>query len=395
MKRLLAPILVLILITLSGCTNTPAITQGVIVKTFEFQPSQIYDVDKAYLKLTLENQGKFLVKNIYVDIYGLGNDWGIIDVQGTKKIELENPSRLDIDANFRLKKEYQIADNNIIISGDVHIEDIENILKGESPNIGIENLDVFILRDDISIYIENLEELTDLAYKNNYQRISDLKLNEVYKKAPKIPPVFIDYLAPVLPDQNFPGESIDLYWVVEPPSNLPANSELIKDVHARICFQTEQTLSTKVNFIHFNEMLNEEVKRTKKTKKLNGFVTTIVEYEDPVVMDGPQTPLIFKVTFENNGPGIVTQESCKEVIKGKRKDYANKINQIKFEVRGFNCEIKDDKIYVPSTKSLSFIVYCTAETPQTPRYSEDLDIKIIYSYYYDVTTQVKVIGTKR
>lgn len=395
MKRIALFILVFLLVLTSGCITNTTISNGVVVKTFEFQPSEIYDVDKAYLKLTLENQGKFLAKNIYIDIYGLGNDWGIIDVQGTKKVKLENPSRFDIDANFRIRNEYQIVDSNIILSGDMHIEDIENIFKGKLPNIGIDNLDLFIIRDDISIYVEDLQELLNIAYKNNYQRIADLNLNEVYKEAPKIPPVFIDYLAPSLPDQNFPGETMDLYWIVKPPLDLPANTELIKDVHARICFQIEQILPIQIKFINFDEMLNENIRRKKEVVTLNSYVKTKVEYDNPVVMNEGEAPLIFKVTFENNGPGTITQESCKEVIKGTRKDYADLINQIRFEVKGFKCEVKDYKMYIPSKKSATFIVYCEAQTPETPKYTEYLDIKIIYSYYYDVSTKVKVIGTKR
>ena len=409
MKRIFAAILLIIPVIFSGCTNMQSsyTSNGVVVQNFEFQPSTLYDVNKAYLKLSLKNEGRYLSKNIYVDIYGLGNDWGIIDVQGTKKIRLEDASRFDIDANFRIKKEYEIADSNVIISGDVYINNIENIFKGESPEIGIDNLDVFIKRDDISIYIQDLQKLLDVAYKNNYNKVADLKLSEVYEKAPKIPPVFIDYLAPAIPDQNFPGESIDLYWVVKPPSDLPANTELIKDVHARICFQTEQTLATQIQFVNFNELLNENIKRSKETKVLNGYVRTTIEYDSPVIMEEDKpTELIFRITFENNGPGVITQEPCKEVIGSEitedgnvkdveRKDYTNKVNQIKFQIKGSNCEIKNDAIYVPAHKSASFIVYCRSKTPNMPKYTQDLDIKIIYSYYYDVSTQVKIIGTKK
>jgi len=394
--------LFVIVVVLSGCTNqsfyTSSISSNVagIVKLFEFQPKEIYDVDRAYLKMRLENDYPFLIKNIYVDIYGLGNDWGLIDVQGTKINKLKDTSSLDIDANFRINKEYQIADSNVIINGDVYVENIENIFKGELPDISVEGLDVFIMRKDVSIMIEDIDKLLGISHKNNYEKVADVAVSDIYKSAAKTPPVYIDYLAPPIPSQNFPGEIVDLWWVVKPPSDLPYGTTLTKEVKARVCYEVVETIPLKVRFINFGEALREKTTSTTKKETLSSFVETTVIYQDPLIMyEDEESPVVFTVEMINHDKGVVTQESCKEVITGRRESMKEEINKIKFELEGFNCEINKDNIYIPSQGKISFVVYCTVQTPNMPKYEDYLDLKISYTYYVDVSTSIKVKGTRR
>ncbi len=391
-----------IFIVLSGCVNSSStyLPRNSIIKEFSSIPSQIYSNEDVYLKMRLENDQDFFVKNIYAYVYNVGNDWGIRDVWGEKTHKVSTSSWLfDVDASFYVSEDFEIGDNNVIINGEVKINDMENILKGKLPEISVEDANIFIMRDDISIMIYDLERFFDIAYKNNYERVADVNLQRVYTTADKLPPVYINYLYPPPENGMGRGEEIEIYWVVKPPEDIPKGKKFSNEVKARVCYEGVNRLSDAIHFISSNEFLYRDIKhiRKKRVTSHSGPVSLTLEVNDPVIITDTNRVISMVITVKNEGNGVVTSESCKEVMGiNKRKRDIERINKFNIRIEGdidFQCDIQNENFYLMRDNSIKIPVFCYVQIPKgLPEQERYLDVEISYTYYEDVSTKINVEG---
>ncbi len=386
-------------VILSGCVNSSntsfsSSSSGDIVKEFRAIPYEAYSKEEVYLKMTLENSNQFLVKNIYVYVYNLGNDWGIKDVWGEKTYNVSDSLwYFDIDASFRYREKITIGDSNVLLYGDVYINNIENLFRGELPELSIDNVDLFIKRKDISIFIEDIQKFTDIAFRNNYERIADVDISKVFKKASKMPPVYIEYLLP--PNRNFGrGEEVEIYWVVKPPSDIPKGKILENDVKARVCYETTNKISEAIRIVSRDEFLSQSLNINKKQiSQDQGSVKLTLELRDPLVVSDEDTTINFVITLENLGKGTITSESCKDVLGFSNTRNYEEVNKFNIRIEGMQCNIEDENIYLAYNQKATIPVTCYIDTQKgIPKYDRYIDILVSYTYYEDLSTKIRVKG---
>ncbi len=393
--------LILLFILLSGCVspngNIAPVTGG-IVKEFKATPSKAYSNEEVYVKMLLENDQNFFVKNIYVYLYNVGNDWGVIDVWGDKTHKVSNSYwSLDVDASFYISKDFKVGDSNVILNGEVNINDIENILKGKLPSLGLEDVNIFIMRDDISIMIYDLERFLGYAYKNNYERLSDVDFSRIYKTADKLPPIYIDYLYPPN-EEHGKGEEVEVYWVIKPPQDIPKGKTISNEIKSRVCYEGVNRLTDAVHLISRNEFLYQNKRISKRTvSSTSGPVHITLEVNDPVLISDTNKVINMVLTIKNVGGGVVTSESCKDImnIRNRKRDISE-INKFNVKIRSdmdVLCDIQDQSFYLMANNEAKIPITCEVlHAENIPQEDKYFDVEVSYTYYKDYSTTFKVEG---
>ncbi|MCK5300146.1 MAG: hypothetical protein KAJ54_03255 [Candidatus Aenigmarchaeota archaeon] len=93
---------------ISGCSDVFNYGHGVVINKFEFDPSYIEAGQPTYLSLEFQNQGQFAAEDVYLNVYGLRDEWVPLDGETLSDWVLVG----DVEAPV-------IEGNNLIAQGEI------------------------------------------------------------------------------------------------------------------------------------------------------------------------------------------------------------------------------------------------------------------------------------